>query len=145
MTCCVRDYPPAVTVNGMRDHMPTLYEEASIDINGEYLKRHGARRGLGDAVICVDRGEAQDLLRHRSLLVNDTLDLMTKEDLYLRCGRRTVRRPSTGAYSPSEALPRLLTLREVTPRLSENPFYAVDSRMQRMDSDSRQRTEDLTR
>jgi integrase len=59
--------PPAVTVNGMRTHMQTLCEQADIDIEGEYLKLHGARRGLGDTVFRVDRGEAQDLLRHRSL------------------------------------------------------------------------------
>lgn len=59
--------PPAVTVNRMRSHMQTLCEEAGIDVDGEYLKLHGARRGLGDAVFRVDRGEAQDLLRHRSL------------------------------------------------------------------------------
>jgi integrase len=59
--------PPAVTVNGMRNHIQTLCGEAGIDIDGEYLKLHGARRGLGDTVFRVDRGEAQDLLRHRSL------------------------------------------------------------------------------
>jgi integrase len=66
----LREYtiaPPAVTVNGMRSHMQTLCEHAGIDIDGEYLKLHGARRGLGDTVFRVDRGEAQDLLRHRSL------------------------------------------------------------------------------
>jgi integrase len=66
----LREYtiaPPAVTVNGMRSHMQTLCEQAGIDIEGEYLKLHGARRGLGDTVFRVDRGEAQDLLRHRSL------------------------------------------------------------------------------
>lgn len=51
----------------MRSHMQTLCEEAGIDIKGEYLKLHGARRGLGDAVFRVMRGEAQDLLQHRSL------------------------------------------------------------------------------
>jgi integrase len=66
----LREYeiaPPAVTVNGMRSHIQTLCEQAGIDIDGEYLKLHGARRGLGDTVFRVDRGEAQDLLRHRSL------------------------------------------------------------------------------
>jgi integrase len=66
----LREYtiaPPAVTVNGMRSHMQTLCERAGIDIDGEYLKLHGSRRGLGDTVFRVDRGEAQDLLRHRSL------------------------------------------------------------------------------
>ncbi len=51
----------------MRSHMQTLCEEAEIDIEEDYLKLHGARRGLGDAVFRVDRSEAQDLLRHHSL------------------------------------------------------------------------------
>ncbi|WP_330633347.1 tyrosine-type recombinase/integrase [Halocatena halophila] len=59
--------PPAVTVNGMRTHVKRLCERAEITIDGEYLKLHGARRGLGDTIFRVDRGEAQDLLRHRSL------------------------------------------------------------------------------
>lgn len=66
----LREYtiaPPAVTVNGMRSHIQTLCKQAGIAIDGEYLKLHGARRGLGDTVFRVDRGEAQDLLRHRSL------------------------------------------------------------------------------
>jgi integrase len=66
----LREYtiaPPAVTVNGMRSHIQTLCEQAGIEIDGEYLKLHGARRGLGDTVFRADRGEAQDLLRHRSL------------------------------------------------------------------------------
>lgn len=57
--------PPAITVNGMRTHVKQLCEQAEIHIDGEYLKLHGARRGLGDTVFRVDRGEAQDLLRHR--------------------------------------------------------------------------------
>jgi integrase len=66
----LREYtiaPPAVTVNGMRSHIQTLCKQTGIEIDGEYLKLHGARRGLGDTVFRVDRGEAQDLLRHRSL------------------------------------------------------------------------------
>lgn len=66
----LREYnitPPAITVNGMRTHVEQLCEQAEIHIDGEYLKLHGARRGLGDTVFRADRGEAQDLLRHRSL------------------------------------------------------------------------------
>lgn len=59
--------PPAVTINRMRSHMQTLCEGVGIDVEGEYLTLYGARRGLGDAVFRIDRGEAQDLLRPRSL------------------------------------------------------------------------------
>ena len=58
--------PPSVTVDGMRKRVRALCEEADIDIDGEYLKLHAARRGIGDVVFRKDRGAAQDLLRHRS-------------------------------------------------------------------------------
>ena len=32
-----------------------------------YLQLHGARRGIGDTFYRMDRGTAQDLLRHQSL------------------------------------------------------------------------------
>lgn len=59
--------PPAITTDGMRSRMRTLCEDADVDIDGEYLKLHGARRGIGDEVFRKDRGLAQDLLRHKSL------------------------------------------------------------------------------
>lgn len=58
--------PPSVTVDGMRTRLRTLCEQAGIDVNGEYLKLHAARRGIGDEIFRRDRGMAQDLLRHRS-------------------------------------------------------------------------------
>lgn len=58
--------PPSVTVDGMRKRVRALCDEAGIDIDGEYLKLHAARRGIGDVVFRKDRGAAQDLLRHRS-------------------------------------------------------------------------------
>ena len=66
----LREYdvvPPAITTDGMRSQMQTLCEDASVEIDGEYLKLHGARRGIGDEVFRKDRGLAQDLLRHKSL------------------------------------------------------------------------------
>ena len=66
----LREYgliPPAITTDGMRSRMRTLCEDAGVDIDGEYLKLHGARRGIGDEVFREDRGLAQDLLRHKSL------------------------------------------------------------------------------
>ena len=66
----LREYniaPPAITTDGMRSRMQTLCEDADVEIDGEYLKLHGARRGIGDEVFRKDRGLAQDLLRHKSL------------------------------------------------------------------------------
>ena len=66
----LREYdivPPAITTDGMRSRMQTLCEDADVGIDGEYLKLHGARRGIGDEVFRKDRGLAQDLLRHKSL------------------------------------------------------------------------------
>ena len=66
----LREYeivPPAITVDGVRRRLQTLCEAADITIDGEYLKLHGARRGIGDTIYRHDRGQAQDLLRHRSL------------------------------------------------------------------------------
>lgn len=59
--------PPSLTVDGGRRVLKRLSEDAGIDVNGEYLKLHGARRQLGDDLWSEDRGMAQDALRHRSL------------------------------------------------------------------------------
>ena len=59
--------PPAITVDGVHKHMKTLYEAADIGIDGEYLKSHGDRRGIGDMIYRKEQGQAQDLLRHRSI------------------------------------------------------------------------------
>lgn len=39
--------PPALSKNGARSLMNRLCEAADVDIDGEYLKPHGGRRGLG--------------------------------------------------------------------------------------------------
>jgi integrase len=71
----LRDYqiiPPAITTTGARSVMKRLCEAADIDVptppeGPGYLQLHGARRGIGDTFYRMDRGTAQDLLRHQSL------------------------------------------------------------------------------
>ncbi|WP_302083506.1 tyrosine-type recombinase/integrase [Salinibaculum rarum] len=60
--------PPAISKNGARSLMKRLCDDAGLDIDGEYLKPHGARRGLGHTL--YEQGEivnAQGLLRHASI------------------------------------------------------------------------------
>ena len=64
----LRDYdvaPPAITTQGARSMMKRLCEAAELDVDGGYLKPHGARRGIGELLYKRDRGEAQDHLRHQ--------------------------------------------------------------------------------
>ena len=71
----LRDYqitPPAITTTGARNVMKRLCEAADIDVptppeGPGYLQLHGARRGIGDTFYRMDRGTAQDLMRHQSL------------------------------------------------------------------------------
>jgi integrase len=44
-----------------------LTEAAGIDVDEGYLQPHGARRGMIGEVYKRDRGEAQDLGRHKSM------------------------------------------------------------------------------
>lgn len=65
----LREYeipPPAITTTGARHLMRRLCDACGIDVDGEYLTLHGARRGIGDTLYRLDRGRAQDHLRHRS-------------------------------------------------------------------------------
>jgi integrase len=59
--------PPALSKNGARSLMKRLCETANVDIDGEYLKPHGGRRGLGSELYAVDAELAQELLRHESI------------------------------------------------------------------------------
>ncbi len=59
--------PPAVTVRGARTLMKRLCEQAEIDVEGGYLKPHGARRGLGDLLYRESAELAQSALRHESI------------------------------------------------------------------------------
>lgn len=68
--------PPALTTEGARSRLRDLTGRAGVDVDGdaEYLQPHGARRGMIGEVFKRDRGEAQDLGRHR--------DMSTTEDAY---------------------------------------------------------------
>jgi integrase len=60
--------PPSISKNGARSVMQRLCERADLDIDGEYLKPHGARRGLGHQLYADGHAElAQSALRHASI------------------------------------------------------------------------------
>lgn len=60
--------PPTLSKNGGRSVMKRLCEDANIDIDGEYLKPHGGRRGLGHELYASGHSEyAQQALRHKSI------------------------------------------------------------------------------
>jgi len=59
--------PPALTTDGARSVLKRLTEAAEIDVDEGYLQPHGARRGMIGEVYKRDRGEAQDLGRHKSM------------------------------------------------------------------------------
>jgi integrase len=59
--------PPALTTDGARTVLKRLTEAAEIDVDEGYLQPHGARRGMIGEVYKRDRGEAQDLGRHKSI------------------------------------------------------------------------------
>lgn len=60
--------PPAITKAGGRTVLKRLTEEAGIDVEGGYLKPHGARRALGAELYEKGHSElAQSALRHKSI------------------------------------------------------------------------------
>ena len=65
----LREYevaPPALSTNGARNLMKRLCEES--DVDGDYLKPHGARRRLGHELYANGHAElAQSALRHASI------------------------------------------------------------------------------
>ncbi|ELY81871.1 tyrosine-type recombinase/integrase [Natrinema pallidum] len=67
----LREYdvvPPALSTNGARNLMKRLCEDADLDVDGDYLKPHGARRGLGHELYASGHAElAQSALRHASI------------------------------------------------------------------------------
>lgn len=66
----LREYdvvPPAITVRGARSVMQRLCEQTGLSVDGEYLKPHGARRGLGDLLYRQSAELAQSALRHQSV------------------------------------------------------------------------------
>jgi integrase len=59
---------PSISTAGARNLMQRLCEEAALDIDGEYLKPHGGRRGLGHELYSKGHAElAQTALRHSSI------------------------------------------------------------------------------
>jgi integrase len=67
----IREYkitPPALSKNGARNVVQRLCNEADVEIDGEPLKLHGARRGLGHELYQKGHAElAQSALRHSSI------------------------------------------------------------------------------
>ncbi|WP_276256087.1 tyrosine-type recombinase/integrase [Halomontanus rarus] len=60
--------PPSISTNGARNVMKRICTRFDLEIDGEYLKPHGARRGLGHAFYSEGRAEdAQSALRHKSI------------------------------------------------------------------------------
>jgi len=60
--------PPSISVNAGRRVLKRLCRESGIRQDGELLKPHGARRGIGDLIYHeVSPQRAQSLLRHRSI------------------------------------------------------------------------------
>lgn len=57
--------PPTLSTNGGRSVLQRMSENAGLEIDGDYLKPHGARRGVGEAIY-RERGAAaaQRVLRH---------------------------------------------------------------------------------
>lgn len=57
--------PPSLSTNGGRSILKRLCDTADLDIDGEYLKPHGARRGVGEAIYREHgAAAAQRALRH---------------------------------------------------------------------------------
>jgi integrase len=59
--------PPPLTTEGARSVMKRLCDDANIDVDGDYLKPHGARRGLGNILYKQQAELAQTALRHESV------------------------------------------------------------------------------
>lgn len=58
----------SISTAGARNLMQRLCEDAELDIDGEYLKPHGGRRGLGHELYSKGHAElAQTALRHSSI------------------------------------------------------------------------------
>ncbi|WP_407075639.1 hypothetical protein [Natronococcus wangiae] len=56
---------PLLSTNGGRSVLKRLCDEADLNVDGEYLKPHGARRGVGEAIYREHgAAAAQRVLRH---------------------------------------------------------------------------------
>ncbi|MCG1004910.1 MULTISPECIES: tyrosine-type recombinase/integrase [Halobacterium] len=58
---------PSLTTEGARTVLKRLCDAADIDVDGGYLKPHGGRRALGDALYRETPSAAQEVLRHQSI------------------------------------------------------------------------------
>lgn len=58
---------PSISKRGARGVMKRLCDEAGVRIEGEYLKPHGGRRGVGDRQYRRSAEDAQDVLRHSDI------------------------------------------------------------------------------
>jgi site-specific recombinase XerD len=59
--------PRAISLQGARSMMRRRCEDAGVDVDGEYLKPHGGRRGLGHELYSEQAELAQEVLRHESV------------------------------------------------------------------------------
>jgi len=59
--------PRAISLQGARSMMRRRCETAGVDVDGEYLKPHGGRRGLGHELYAEQAELAQEVLRHESV------------------------------------------------------------------------------
>jgi len=59
--------PPALSTNGGRTILERLSTESGIREDGEILKPHGARRGLGTELYRGSAEVSQSVLRHKSI------------------------------------------------------------------------------
>lgn len=59
--------PRAISLQGARSMMRRRCEAAGVDVDGEYLKPHGGRRGLGHQLYSEKAELAQEVLRHESV------------------------------------------------------------------------------
>lgn len=59
--------PRAISLQGARSMMRRRCENAGVDVDGEYLKPHGGRRGLGHELYSEQAELAQEVLRHESV------------------------------------------------------------------------------
>ncbi|NHN43151.1 tyrosine-type recombinase/integrase [Halorubellus sp. JP-L1] len=59
--------PRAISLQGARSMMQRRCEAADVSVDGEYLKPHGGRRGLGHELYSEKAELAQEVLRHESV------------------------------------------------------------------------------
>jgi steroid delta-isomerase-like uncharacterized protein len=70
---------PAISTEGARSVMKRLCDEADLDVDGEYLKPHGARRGLGDELYRTIVGRYHEEAFNEERI--DLLDELIAEDV----------------------------------------------------------------